>query len=94
MYLFLSEFRQQRHPANTPPSNSVLLLLQTTGGQRSPARLWSAAQHRASQDSNQFLIPGGAECGSWQVLSWARSLALSKWTAGAALFWVNYRNHT
>ncbi len=46
MYLFLSEFRQYRHPANNPPSNSVLLLLQTTGGHRSPARLWSAAQHR------------------------------------------------
>jgi hypothetical protein len=79
------------HPTNHPPFRSVLLLLQTNQGW-GPARLWSAVQCDASQDFDQFPVPGHKECKEWQVLSQAHSLALSKWTAGAALFWANSRN--
>jgi hypothetical protein len=36
------------------------------------------------KNSDQFPFTGRVECGGRRVLSWAHSLALSKWTAGAA----------
>ncbi len=41
-----------------------------------------------SQHSNQFLVAGRVECGGWWVRSRAYSLALSKWTIGAAPIWA------
>jgi hypothetical protein len=43
-----------------------------------------------SKDSNQFPVPGHTECGRWPILSWVHSLALSKWSDGAA----NSQNHS
>jgi hypothetical protein len=45
-----------------------------------------------SQHSNQFLVAGRVECGGWRVRSRAYSLALSKWTVGAALIGACSRN--
>ncbi len=39
------------------------------------------------KNSSQFPVPGRVECGGWRVLNRACSLALSKWTAGAAPYW-------
>ncbi len=75
-------------------STSPLLLLKTTWGHEKTLWLWSAVQRGASQNSNQFLVPGRVEFRGCPVLSWARSLALSKWTAGAALFWANSWNRS
>jgi hypothetical protein len=46
------------------PPRVILQLFWTTRRGRSPNRLWSAVRRCASQDSNQFLIPGHTECGS------------------------------
>ncbi len=75
-----------------PPSSLFYCCFGTTEGGRSPAWLQSKVRHGARQYSNQFPVPGCAECRGWQVLSQARFLTLSKWTAGAALFWTNYQN--
>ncbi len=37
------------------------------------------------KNSSQFPVEGRIECGGWRVLSRAHSLALTQWTAGAAL---------
>jgi hypothetical protein len=44
------------------------------------------------KNSNQFLVAGRVECGGRRVLSRFLSLALSKWTAGAAPIWGISRN--
>jgi hypothetical protein len=45
-----------------------------------------------SQHTNQFPVAGRVECGGWRVRSRVYSLALSKWTVGAALIWACSRN--
>jgi hypothetical protein len=45
------------------------------------------------KNSNQFPVAGRVECGGRRILSQAYSLALSKWTAGAAPIWGISRNH-
>jgi hypothetical protein len=39
------------------------------------------------KNSNQFPVEGRVECGGRRALSWAHSLSLSNWTAGAASIW-------
>ncbi len=43
----------------------------------------------ANQNFNQFLVPGHVKCGAKRILSQARSFALSKCTACAALIWAS-----
>jgi hypothetical protein len=80
----------------TPPTCSVLLLLQTSQeqgtGKVPPGG--SPQSGMAGQGSNQLLVPGRIEFGGWQFLSQACSLTLSKWTSSAATFWANFRNHS
>ncbi len=56
---------------------------------RNPAAAFPAEPEK---NSNQFPVAGRVECGGRRVLSRARSLALSKWTAGAAAIWGISRN--
>ncbi len=91
--IFSSEARLRCHPVK--PSHSAQFYCCLPEGERSPARLWSAVQRGTSQDSNQFLVTGHAECRDWPVPSWACSLTLSKLTAGATPFCANsWKKHS
>ncbi len=66
-----------------PPSGRFYCIYRPSERGRSPAGLWSSVRAEPVKNSNQFPAAGRIECGGRQVLSWARSLTLSKWTAGA-----------
>ncbi len=78
-------------PPLRPPPNSgqFSCYFRPPKAGRIPDGLLSLVQPGASQGSNQFWVMGPTECGGWWVLSWVHSLALSKWTDGAAPFWAN-----
>ncbi len=57
---------------------------------RSPAGLRYTVRHGASQNLNQFLVPGHEDWGGWQILGLALSLALSN--CSAAPIWASSWN--
>jgi hypothetical protein len=63
-------------------------------GWRSPNILRAACWGSASQGFNLFPVWTRTECWGWYLLSWVCSLALSKWTDSAALFWTNSQNRS
>ncbi len=80
---------------STPTFRLVLLLFQTTRGQEK-SRLAVVRSTARSQSGFQSISgPKAVQSGGgWRVLSWAQSLALSKWTAGATPFWENSWNYS
>ncbi len=54
---------------------------------RSPAGLWSVVWRGASLNTEWLLVLGCGECRGWRVRSRAWSLAVSKWSVGAAMNW-------
>jgi hypothetical protein len=58
-------------------------------GGRNADVMCSAVKRRASHYLNCPPAPYQTECNLWWALSWICTLALSKWTDGGTLFWVN-----
>ncbi len=72
--------------------NDVLMVILTFFCQKSGRGATLPTPPSFSQHSNQFPVVGRVECGGWRVRSRAYSLALSKWTVGAAPIWACSRN--
>jgi hypothetical protein len=91
--IFSSEVRQQHPLPNLPPlpPGFTAYTDHPSTGEAPPGRgpQFGAAQVK---NSNQFPVADRIECGRRLVFRRARSLALSKWTAGAALIWGISRN--
>jgi hypothetical protein len=90
--VFSSEIRPRRPLPNPPlPPGFTVYTDHLSAGKVPPGR---GPQSGAAPviNSNQFPVAGRVECGGRRVLSGAGSLALSKWTAGAAPIWGIFRN--
>jgi hypothetical protein len=81
-------------PSAAPPPLPPGFTANTDHPSEGEVLLGSGLQYGAAPviNSNQFPVAGHVECGGRRVLSWACSLALSKWTAGAAPIWGIFRN--
>ncbi len=86
----LTYFRQKSGcgvPCRTPPSAQFYCYYRSPEAGRSPARQWSAVRCGASQKFHSVFGRGPRRVWGERALSWARSLSLYNWTAGAAPIW-------